>query len=83
MIRLEFGDAMRRLRAGETLVATSICQYLPTTLDARGLWIYKDDNWIIAPDPLGFIMYSDWFIDENPPNGRKPLPVGPAPTGRG
>lgn len=80
MIELEFGDAMRRLRGGEILVATRPkCQHMTVIWDYRGLWTYTmAAKWEIVKEPLDLIMTSTWSLDtEYKPHN--PLPMGPVP----
>lgn len=76
-IRLEFGDAMRRLRDGETLVFT--CPNLPqpqtVIWDARGLWIFCLGGWVRSLDPWHSIMAGTWYLDPSKTN-LPPLPMG-------
>jgi hypothetical protein len=80
MINLEFGDAMRRLRDGEILVASRPKhQHMTVIWDSRGLWTYSmSAKWVIVKEPLDLIMSSTWSLDPDykPHN---PLPVGPVP----
>lgn len=80
MINLEFGDAMRRLRNGEILVASRPNhQHMTVIWDDRGLWTYPmSAEWVLVEKPLYLIMNSTWSLDPDykPQN---PLPRGPIP----
>jgi hypothetical protein len=79
MIKLEFGDAMRRLRDGETLMATHP-KLPPQTMvwDARGLWTYTPTGkWKVVKNPLELIMRSTWYLNTVEARAIPPLPMGP------
>jgi hypothetical protein len=78
MIQLEFGDAMRRLRDGEALVATHPKRSSQTMYwDYRGLWVLRADGWVTIPESLTLIMTSTWHLV--PAMKYPPIPLGPAP----
>jgi hypothetical protein len=83
MIKLEFGDAMRRLRDGEALVASHPKRANRTFIwDARGLWVYPTSgDWVVvtAELALDIIMTSTWYLRSESANPLPPRPIGPAP----
>jgi hypothetical protein len=80
MIKLEFGDAMRRLRDGETLIANRPRGgNVAVIWDARGLWVYTEaTEWEVSKEPLSLMATSAWYLESNRKH-RNLLPMGPAP----